>query len=635
MSHPSTRRPARGWAAAVCALLLAPAVAAVGPTTAHASPGADWLTTDGNQIVDSTGNPVWLTGTNWFGFNTSERVFHGLWSANITEVTRSMAERGMNIIRVPISTELLLEWRAGQAAPASGVNTFANPELEGMTTLEVFDYFLELCQTYGLKVMLDVHSAEADNSGHIAPLWYKGSITPEDFFSTWEWVAERYKDNDTLLAYDLQNEPHGQPGEPRAKWDDSTDVDNWKHAAETAAERILAINPDALILVEGIEVYPKEGQTWDSPRVNAQNEGNYYNYWWGGNLRGVRDHPVQVSAHQEQIMYSPHDYGPLVHEQPWFRGEFDKESLTRDVWGPNWLYLHDEGVSPLLMGEWGGRLGQDPRQDKWMFALRDLMIEKRIHHTFWVLNPNSGDTGGLLLDDWATWDEEKYAMLEPALWQHDGKFVGLDRQVPLGGHGSTTGISLGQYLGEATTDPAPTDPVPTDPPTEPEPTDPPTDPGPTDPGTTDTELTVRYRDASSSPTSGSINPVLDVVNSGTKTVDLSTVTVRYWFTRDGGPSSFTTWCDWAAVGCADLDLRVVTLPTPVTGADAYLEVSFTAGTLAPGASTGDLQLRIHKSDWSPFDQSDDHSRAAGPGMGANAHITAYDAGALVWGSPPA
>nr|WP_221381650.1 cellulase family glycosylhydrolase [Actinoplanes polyasparticus] len=433
--------------------LALPAVAASAAThsaakaparAAAAAPGSDWLHVSGNQIVDAAGNPVWLTGVNWFGFNASERVFHGLWSANITEITRSMSERGINIVRVPISTQLLLEWKNGQAA-APNVNTYANPELAGLDSLEIFEYWLDLCETYGIKVLLDVHSAEADNSGHIHPVWYKGSVTPELYYQAWEWAATRWRTNDTVVAFDLKNEPHGTANDTtRAKWDNSTDIDNWKNTAEVAARRILAINPDVLILVEGNEVYPREGKTWSSPNTNPDLSPNYYYNWWGGNLRGVKDHPINLGANQDQLVYSPHDYGPLVFNQPWFDKPFDKASLTNDVWRPNWFYLHENGTAPLLIGEWGGRLGQDERQDKWMTALRDLIVENKLHQTFWVLNPNSGDTGGLLLDDWKTWDEQKYALLKPALWQHGGKFVSLDHETPLGGAGSTTGISLGQ-----------------------------------------------------------------------------------------------------------------------------------------------------------------------------------------------
>ncbi|MEU7901303.1 cellulase family glycosylhydrolase [Actinoplanes sp. NPDC049118] len=439
-------RSRRRLAAVAAAVLAAPLLwfATSGISQAAAAvPAKDWLHVQGNQILDEAGNPVWLTGANWFGFNAGERVFHGLWSANLTEVTRSMADRGINLVRVPISTQLLLEWKAGQAAVPSGVNTYANPELTGKTTLEVFDAFLALCERYGMKVLLDVHSAEADNSGHVYPVWYKGSVTPELFYQAWEWVAQRYRTNDTLVAMDVKNEPHGRPGEsPRAKWDSSTDVDNFKNTCQTAGRRILAINPDVLILCEGVEVYPKDGVSWSSTDGKT-----YDNVWWGANLRGVRDHPVDLGANQDQLVYSPHDYGPLVYEQPWFAKPFDKASLTADVWTPNWLYVHDSNTAPLLVGEWGGRLGQDARQDRWMTALRDLIVEKRLHQTFWVLNPNSGDTGGLLLDDWKTWDEQKYALLKPALWQYGGRFVSLDHQVPLGGAGSSTGISLAARYG--------------------------------------------------------------------------------------------------------------------------------------------------------------------------------------------
>ncbi|MGI5472299.1 glycoside hydrolase family 5 protein [Streptomyces sp. CA-132043] len=409
------------------------------PDTRSAAAGDDWLHTEGSRIVDENGKEVWLTGTNWFGFNTTERVFHGLWSANIETLTRQMSERGLNLIRVPISTQLLLEWRAGKAAPSSAVNTYANPELEGMTTLEVFDHWLALCKKYGLKVMLDVHSAEADNAGHIYPVWWKGAITSEDFYTAWEWAAERYKDDDTVLAMDVKNEPHGKPAEsPRAKWDGSTDQDNWKHACETAGNRMLAVNPHLLVLCEGTEIYPRDGENWAS--TNAQ---DYFSSWWGGNLRGAADHPVDLGEQQDQLVYSPHDYGPSVYQQPWFQGDWNKQTLTEDVWRPNWFFLQESGTAPLLVGEWGGRLDGGDNQ-KWMTALRDFIAENRIHQTFWCLNPDSGDTGGLLLDDWKTWDEAKYALLEPALWQEDNKFVGLDHEVPLGGLTSKRGVSVSE-----------------------------------------------------------------------------------------------------------------------------------------------------------------------------------------------
>lgn len=672
-------------------------------TSGAAAAGDDWLHTSGNKIVDANGDEVWLTGANWFGFNASERIFHGLWSGNITGITKSMADRGINMVRVPISTQLLLEWKNGQATVPSGVNTHANPEIAGKTSLEVFDYWLRLCEQYGIKVMLDVHSADADNSGHNYPVWWKGAITSEQFYAAWEWVTARYKADDTLVAMDIKNEPHGKANEAtRAKWDGSTDQDNFKYACETAGKRILAINPNVLVLCEGIEVYPKAGVSWSSTTPT-----DYYSTWWGGNLRGVRDHPVDLGANSDQLVYSPHDYGPLVHAQPWFTGTWDRTTLERDVWDPNWLYLHKENKSPLLIGEWGGFLDGGPNE-KWMKALRDLIVENRIHQTFWCMNPNSGDTGGLLLGDWKSWDEQKYALLKPALWQHGGKFVSLDHEVPLGGTGSTTGISLTDVYGDGGGNPDPDDTT-----------------APTVPaglgvtaktansvslswsasadnvrvtgydvyrgtvkvnaapvaGTsfTDTGLSpstaysytvrardaagnvsapsaalsvtteaggggggdpsgavkVRYKNNDSSATDNAIRPGLQVTNARSATLDLSTVSVRYYFTRDGGASSVSAFCDYAAVGCAQVKLKVVPLTTPAAGADAYLEVTFAGGSVAAGKDTGDIQLRMSKSDWSNFNEANDYSRSTATAYADAPAIPAYTGTTLAWGTPPA
>ena len=407
--------------------------------------GDDWLHVEGNKVVDMQGNPVWMTGANWFGFNAGERVFHGIWSVNLEDTMQSIADHGINLLRVPISTELLLEWRDGNTDIAQ-VNTWTNPNLTDVTTLQVFDASIAAAKKVGIKILLDVHSAEADNSGHYAPLWYKGDFTPQDFYDGWAWVAERYANDDTIVAFDLENEPHGQPWSATefAKWDNSTDDNNWKYACETAANIVLDKNPNILVMCEGIESYPKDTKDW----TNGDSK-TYYSSWWGGNLRPVRDFPVDLGDRQQQFMYSPHDYGPLVFKQPWFYEGFDKDTLYEDVWKDNWMFIHEEEIAPLLIGEWGGFMdGGD--NEKWMVAIRELIIEHGLHHTFWCINPNSGDTGGLLMNDWVTWDAEKYALFKPSLWQNNaGQFIGLDHQVVLGKNGT----NVAEFYGSSTSTP--------------------------------------------------------------------------------------------------------------------------------------------------------------------------------------
>lgn len=463
--------------AAASAMLFALAPAAKAPKTEvlHADAAApdeyhdDWLHVNENaEIVDMYGNPVWLTGCNWFGYNVTTQCFDGVWSRNMHEMLNEMADHGFNLLRVPMSTQILLQWKNNDPDPYMvKINEWKNPELtvEGVQggtpkySFDIWNMAVNWCRENGIKIMIDIHSATTASNGHQMPLWYDSNYSTDDWLEALSWFAEYYKDDDTIIAIDLKNEPHGKnDGQGMAIWDDSTAENNWKYAAERGAAAVLEQNPNLLIMVEGNEVYPKfeNGKDWNSPAIDYAhyddpNAQAFHGAWWGGNFRGARDYPIDLGKYQSQLVYSPHDYGPLVWEQEWFKKDFTRQTLLDDYWYDTWAYLIEEKISPLLMGEWGGFIDaeHDPTGDnkKWMQILRDYMIEKRIHHTFWCFNENSGDTGGLLTNDFQDWDIDKYEFVKPALWQNEnGKFISLDHKIPLGQSGS--GISLSEYYSE-------------------------------------------------------------------------------------------------------------------------------------------------------------------------------------------
>ena len=449
----------------------------------------DWLHAEGSRLYDMNGNEVWLTGANWFGLNCIEYSPHYLYAGDIDDMLQEVADRGINVIRFPISTELILSWMNGTPyqISAGGMQASYNPpvdmddgnggiikagtygrinkdfvEADGKTLITSdrgFDIILDKCKKYGIKAFIDIHSPHADNSGHNYNLWY-GKETADGTMVTTElwqeslvWIADRYKNNDTLIGYDLKNEPHGkgQEGDKAAKWDGSTDENNWAYAATKCAEAILDVNPHALIFIEGVEQSLSGAMPGDYWGIQDRRDNSpYIGAWWGGNFRGARENPIVPKQGTSQIVYSPHDYGPSVYAQTWFEKDFTTQTLLDDYWYDTWAYINAENIAPELIGEWGGHMDGGKNQ-KWLELLRDYMIENHINHTFWCLNTNSGDTGGL----WAgfqysidtgttiTWEEEKYELFEKSLWQTQktGKYIGLDHQKALGNNG----LSLNEF----------------------------------------------------------------------------------------------------------------------------------------------------------------------------------------------
>ena len=426
--------------------------------------GDDWLHAKGSRLYDMNGNEVWLTGANWFGFNCTECVPHYLWSGDIDDMVKDIADHGVNVLRLPVSTELLYNWMIGDPDPIGSVNPnddpaypfnidLINPDGSIANSQQTFDVLLAKCKKYGVKCFIDIHSPESNNSGHNYGLWYGKSFTARDgkkttvdtdlWIKTLAWCADYYKGDDTLIGFDLKNEPHSKYGGAPvdAIWDDSDEENNWKKAAQDCADAILAKNPNALIIIEGVEGFEGHGA------------------WWGGNLRGVAKYPVMPKSGTSQIVYSPHDYGPVVSQQSWFEKDFTEETLLNDYWRDTWAYLVEKDMYPLLIGEWGGRL-DGGKNEKWLGLIRDYMIKNHINHTFWCLNDDSGDTGGLWKDiqfsatagadgkivgkTTINWDTEKYdTYYYPAIWktQTSKKFIGLDHQVALG----KDGISLNDF----------------------------------------------------------------------------------------------------------------------------------------------------------------------------------------------
>ncbi|MCK0206706.1 cellulase family glycosylhydrolase [Starkeya koreensis] len=363
-----------------------------------------WFSTSGNQIVDSAGNPVVIAGVNWFGFESSNASPHGVWTRPYTDMMDQMVELGFNTIRLPFSTDML------HAATAGGIDYSQNPDLQGLTPLEIMDRIIAYAGEIGLKVILDHHRSSFGGGASENGLWYDSAHPESQWIDDWQMLAQRYADDPTVVGADLHNEPHA------GTWGGGGATD-WAAAAERAGNAIGEVNPNWLIFVEGVGSYQGE------------------NYWWGGNLMGVRDRPIALDV-PNKLVYSAHDYGNSVYAQPWFQSPGFADDLPAkfdEMWG----YIYREGIAPVFIGEFGTKL-QDPKDTPWLEALTSYMAgdfdndgtidlapgQQGISWTYWSWNPNSTDTGGILADDWRTVYTDKLAYLEPIQFDLEGDVEG-------------------------------------------------------------------------------------------------------------------------------------------------------------------------------------------------------------------
>jgi aryl-phospho-beta-D-glucosidase BglC (GH1 family) len=367
-------------------------------------------TTSGTQIIAPNGSPFTITGINWYGFETTSYVAHGLYSQNYTTIVDEIKQYGYNTIRIPFSNQM---WETNPIPKPNTISACSICKSQKLHSRDILALIINYAGSIGLHVILDNHRSEAGNSAEANGLWYNTSrrqpYTEASWITDWaniqRWVNENIlptvpDGSPVVLGYDLRNEPHTPPRTAYlqgATWGTgdgispatnpnpnpfapacvaSSTCHDWRLAAERAADTLLGDAdqngwPRPLIFVEGISQYPQSGGT-------ATN-GPYDFTWWGGDLQGVDGNstnpgaPIVLNAGRNpdgslgaavsnQLVYSAHDYGPSVFGQGWFTtghtcyrsGCFPPTSTgtlssLADVWNKFWAYINvPNGVNPAF-----------------------------------------------------------------------------------------------------------------------------------------------------------------------------------------------------------------------------------------------------------------------------------------------
>ncbi|MGC2403814.1 MAG: cellulase family glycosylhydrolase [Acidobacteriaceae bacterium] len=341
-------------------------------TVALAAPGAGYWHTSGNKILDSNNQTVRIAGINWYGFETTDEVVHGLNLQDYKTILQTIQANGYNTIRLPFSNQMVETPIVPGSINYTNAGGAINTDLKGLNSLQIADAVIDYAGSLGLRVILDNHRSEAGNSAEASGLWFTSAYPESSWISDWQALTTRYANNSTVIGVDLRNEPHNAAS-GGACWD-CGGANDWHLAAERAGNAVLAINPKLLVFVEGTDEY----------------NNNYY--FWGGNLQGVQNSPVQLNT-ANQLVYSAHDYGPVESSQAWFNGNTTYDSLV-STWTSYWAYISLNGIAPVWVGEFGttndaGDLQSTTAgsQGQWFSSLVQFLgANPNISWTYWALN---------------------------------------------------------------------------------------------------------------------------------------------------------------------------------------------------------------------------------------------------------
>jgi len=354
--------------------------------------GQGYWHTSGSQILDAQNQPVRIAGINWFGFETPNYVVHGLDVRSYKDMLDQIKSLHYNTIRLPYSNQFF-----DPGSKPNGINYALNPDLQGLSGLQLMDKIIGYASQIGLRIILDQHRFDVNAQ---SPLWYTSAYPESRWLSDWTMLAGHYKDNPMVIGADLHNEPYSP-----ACWGCGDSKIDWRLAAQRGGNAILQVNPNWLIFVEGVGCY----------------QGDCYS--WGGNLEGVRSAPVELSV-LNRVVYSAHEYSASAIPNSWFNTPNYPHNLPQ-IWDTHWGYIQKEGIAPVWVSEFGTKLLTDLDR-QWLTTLVHYLGtgSGEMSWAYWAWNPDSRDTGGILENDWKTVDQAKQQYLNPILFPLDGSATG-------------------------------------------------------------------------------------------------------------------------------------------------------------------------------------------------------------------
>lgn len=382
---------------------------------------------------------VVLKGVNWFGFNNKQTMLDGLWiggssmATDFNTIVWRLKIQGFNAIRLPFTFDdvLLMKpadkrircsivasskevhkscvppWATNNkncsvgfmgVLPKGGV---CNAYLDNTSVLARFVGVVKTFIDNGFYVILDYHPMNTEK--------YAVDVVAQKWAQVMQAFVKRSGDWQRLyknrLIVDILNEP------------DSMRM-GWKEAGSlylTVMDKIwYSVTKDVFFMIEGT------------------GQGDFNLNWGDGfvtnktiiKMYGISDanwffDAVVKKPYKDRVIVSPHMYGPSIAMNDRAHAG---EKLRRRMWD-SYGYLYDVGYKgkrfPIVLGEFG-TFFRDPRDRIFFRDLARHWTWGKKHWFWWAYNNNSGDTGGLVKEDWITWEWDKIKYLRDS-WGMKGK----------------------------------------------------------------------------------------------------------------------------------------------------------------------------------------------------------------------
>ena len=327
----------------ICVLLLAACTAGSGEKGAKG-----FVTVQGHDLIKPNGEKLFIQGTNLGNWLNPEGYMFGFGRTNSAwmidlmmkeavgpdatadfwkqfkdnYVTKAdidfIAQQGANTIRLPFNYKLFTdEDYMGLTGPKDG--------------FERIDSVVSWCKANGLYLILDMHDCPGgqtgDNidDGHGYPWLFESEKSQQLFCKIWQQIAFRYRQETTILGYELMNEPIAHYFENRYEL-----YKLLQPLYKKTVEAIRKVDENHIILLGGAH--------WNS-------------FFW----------MLDDASYDDKLMYTCHRYG----------GPATKEAIT------HYINFRDSINRPMYMGEFGHNTME------WQSDFVKVLKQNNIGYTFW------------------------------------------------------------------------------------------------------------------------------------------------------------------------------------------------------------------------------------------------------------